>query len=216
MIPILLVTNDGKKAQKYVADVQKKQAIHDAHVLVARKEGTQLKIDLIRDISKQVARLGNTPLLICIYDFETAKSESQNALLKTLEESEPHTQFVLITNDESAVLPTILSRVQRVLLEKKVRIVAPMTLNEGLGVLLTTYDGMQKKPEKAVAFCDELLACMRMKLHEYAHAHKNSQHLSRLISEIISTRTLIMKNNISPQLAIDHLLLLVYRFNANA
>ncbi|MGB4966134.1 MAG: hypothetical protein WBO77_03445 [Microgenomates group bacterium] len=207
MIPLLLVTDDEKKAQKYISDVKKKLGIHDAHVLTARKDGTQLKIDLIREINKQVSRLGDTPLLVCIFDFETAKSESQNTLLKTLEESLPSSQFILVSSDESAVLPTILSRVQTVFLEKKVRKSTPITLDKSLGVLLTTYDGMQKKPEKAVAFCDELLLHMQTTLHEHALTNKPTQKIAQLISEIISTRTLIMKNNISPQLAVDHLLI---------
>lgn len=211
MIPLLLVTDDEKKAQKYIDDVKKKLGILDAHVLTARKDGTQLKIDVIREINQQVSRLGDSSLLVCIYDFETAKSESQNTLLKTLEESLASTQFILIANDESAVLPTILSRVQTVFLEKKVRKSSPLILDKDLGTLLTTYDGMQKKPEKAVAFCDELLRHMQATLQEYALASKPTQKIAQFISEIISTRTLIMKNNISPQLAVDHLLIFYSR-----
>lgn len=216
MIPILLVTDDEKKAQKYINDVQKKLQIQDAHILIARKDKTQLKIDLIREINQQVSRMGDVPLLVCIFDFETAKSDSQNTLLKTLEESLVNTQFILISSDRSAVLPTILSRVQTVFLEKKTKKATPLTLDKSLGILLSTYDGMQKKPEKAVTFCDELLRHMQSTLHEHALANKPTHEIATLISEIISTRTLIMKNNISPQLAVDHLLLKIYRFNAGS
>ncbi len=216
MIPLLLVTDDEKKAQKYINEVQKKLQIQDTHVLIARKDKMQLKIDLIRELNQQVTRLGDTPLLVCVFDFETAKSDSQNTLLKTLEESLSHTQFILVTTDESAVLPTILSRVQTVFLEKKIKKVNSLILDKNLGILLIEYDGMQKKPEKAVAFCDELLRYMQQKLHESALANKPTHKITDVISEAISTRMLVMKNNISPQLAVDHLLLKIHRFNTGS
>lgn len=216
MIPLLLVTNDEKKAQKYIESLQKKLGILDSFVLSVRKEGTQLKIDMIREIASQVIRLGSASLMVCIYDFETAKSDSQNTLLKTLEESGQSTQFILVTSDVTGVLPTILSRVQIVQLENKTRKGVPVEFNGGYGRLLVKYDGMQKKPDKAVAFCEDVLFYVRTTLHEQALANKPINKITHLITEILSTRLLIAKNNISPQLGTDHLLLLLHRYYANS
>jgi len=48
-----------------------------------------------------------------IDNFEQASKEVSNALLKTLEEPNPSTVIILIANNYKALLPTIISRVQR-------------------------------------------------------------------------------------------------------
>ena len=48
---------------------------------------------------------------------EALGEESQNAMLKTLEEPQPHAHFLLLADDSEAVLPTVASRCQVVELE---------------------------------------------------------------------------------------------------
>ncbi|MEX1219182.1 MAG: hypothetical protein WEB05_02210 [Solirubrobacterales bacterium] len=45
---------------------------------------------------------------------EALNDESQNAMLKTLEEPPPHAHLILIASEEEAVLPTVASRCQRI------------------------------------------------------------------------------------------------------
>jgi DNA polymerase-3 subunit delta' len=45
---------------------------------------------------------------------EALNDESQNAMLKTLEEPPPHAHLILIASDAEAVLPTVASRCQRI------------------------------------------------------------------------------------------------------
>lgn len=49
-----------------------------------------------------------------LYDAERMLPASSNALLKTLEEPQPNTYFLLLTSNEGAILPTILSRCRKV------------------------------------------------------------------------------------------------------
>lgn len=49
-----------------------------------------------------------------IESAEALGEESQNAMLKTLEEPPPHAHLILIASDAEAVLPTVASRCQRV------------------------------------------------------------------------------------------------------
>ncbi|MBN2209509.1 MAG: hypothetical protein JW759_09465 [Candidatus Coatesbacteria bacterium] len=76
-----------------------------------------IKIWLIRNVLQQ--RLANRPLLggrhICIMDDAHKMQEpAQNCLLKTLEEPPLGTVIILVTENPSALLPTILSRCQKV------------------------------------------------------------------------------------------------------
>lgn len=52
-----------------------------------------------------------------IESAEALNDESQNAMLKTLEEPPAHAHFLLLSSDPEGVLPTIASRCQRVTLE---------------------------------------------------------------------------------------------------
>ncbi|MBN1593972.1 MAG: hypothetical protein JW941_12080 [Candidatus Coatesbacteria bacterium] len=79
-------------------------------------QGT-IKISLIRNILQQ--RLANRPLLgsrhLCIIDDAHKMLEpAQNALLKTLEEPPAGAVIILVTENPTALLPTILSRCQTV------------------------------------------------------------------------------------------------------
>lgn len=49
-----------------------------------------------------------------LHDAEKMLASSSNALLKTLEEPHPHSQFILTTSRPHELLPTILSRCQKV------------------------------------------------------------------------------------------------------
>jgi len=54
-----------------------------------------------------------------IYHAENLNVESQNALLKTLEESPDHTIWVLTAPHEKSLLPTIVSRARKIYLSSK-------------------------------------------------------------------------------------------------
>ena len=79
------------------------------------RTNTEITIDQIRELEKS-AILGayeGTSRVFIIDGAELLSEEGANALLKTLEEPPPKVLFVLITSNENRVLPTILSRCQR-------------------------------------------------------------------------------------------------------
>jgi len=83
-------------------------------------QGT-IKIWLIRNVLQQ--RLANRPLLgtrhVCVIDEAHKMQEpAQNCLLKTLEEPPHGTVIILVTENPSVLLPTILSRCQTVNFER--------------------------------------------------------------------------------------------------
>lgn len=77
--------------------------------------GTQIRIEQVRDLRKQASLRpyeGRTRVFI-IEDSELLTNEAANSLLKYLEEPPPNVVLVLLAADEDSLLPTVLSRCQR-------------------------------------------------------------------------------------------------------
>ncbi|WP_243374475.1 DNA polymerase III subunit delta' [Geotalea sp. SG265] len=85
----------------------------DMHLI--EPDGAFIKIDQIRSLQKELAyRPFEAPKKACIIDgAERLNQAAGNALLKTLEEPSGNALIILITSQPSGVLPTILSRCQR-------------------------------------------------------------------------------------------------------
>lgn len=87
--------------------------------LSVQQREKSIKIDQLRALLKQ---LSTSPLeagrrAILILDVDLMTVQAQNALLKSLEEPDPDSFFILTSSNEQALLPTVLSRcrVQRLL-----------------------------------------------------------------------------------------------------
>ena len=85
----------------------------DLHLV--EPDGAFIKIDQIRELQKELAyRPFEAPKKACIIDgAERLNPAAGNALLKTLEEPPGNALIILVTEQSSSVLPTILSRCQR-------------------------------------------------------------------------------------------------------
>lgn len=75
--------------------------------------GDSLKINEIRDLVRQTNLTHSSRYrFVIIKNIDRMMVEAQNAFLKTLEEHEENTIFIMTTSNISKVLPTILSRVR--------------------------------------------------------------------------------------------------------
>ena len=89
----------------------------DAKWLEPEKKSRVFSVDTIRD---EVIPWANCTSLeggwkVMSFSFaDRFNAASANAFLKTLEEPPPHTLFLLLTQDPASMLPTILSRCQRI------------------------------------------------------------------------------------------------------
>jgi DNA polymerase-3 subunit delta' len=89
----------------------------DVHIIgLGPDKKTEVSIDQIRDM-QQAAALppfeGKYKVFI-IDDTESLSLEAANSLLKTLEEALPQQVYILLATAENLVLPTIISRCQRI------------------------------------------------------------------------------------------------------
>ena len=83
--------------------------------IVEPSESGSIKIEQIRDV---VDRAGYRPFegrrrVVIVDDAEAMVDAAQNALLKTLEEPPQSSVFVLVSSMPDSLLPTVLSRCQR-------------------------------------------------------------------------------------------------------
>ena len=87
-------------------------------VRLVEPDGAYLKIGQIRALQRQVALSpveGRWKVYI-LREMERATAEAANALLKTLEEPPSHAVLILTASEAEALLPTIVSRCQPILL----------------------------------------------------------------------------------------------------
>ncbi len=88
-------------------------------VRLVAPEGVSFKIDQVREVQGE-ASLSPYEADTKVFILESAElmtEEAQNSLLKTLEEPPPHSVFVLLAPEATALLPTIVSRCQLVRME---------------------------------------------------------------------------------------------------
>jgi len=122
---------------------------HPDLLLLERATG---KLSLgVGDVREGLAQLNTLPYeggyrVWIITDAEKLTDEAQNALLKTLEEPPRRTLIVLVASQESALLPTVLSRCRIVRL-RPVSSVALGEMLEGRGVLTDTAQVLSRLAE---------------------------------------------------------------------
>ena len=93
----------------------------DLHVLKRREKDdgqpeAQFKIEQIRELQHALSYKAyeGARRVVVLHDAERMNAASANALLKTLEEPGADTHFVLVSSAPNLLLPTIISRCQRV------------------------------------------------------------------------------------------------------
>jgi len=85
-------------------------------VVTVRPDGAFIKIGQAREVAREIyfrPREGAQRFFL-IDDAERLREEAESALLKTLEEPPPTSTIILITPHPSSLMPTVLSRSQRV------------------------------------------------------------------------------------------------------
>ncbi|MBR3236509.1 hypothetical protein IKF92_02430 [Candidatus Saccharibacteria bacterium] len=86
-----------------------KLELKNAYVLQPEEKKT-ITIQQVRELLAKLGLKQTNDQIIVIDRVESMNEEAANALLKTLEEPQEKTHFILLTSEISAILPTILSR----------------------------------------------------------------------------------------------------------
>lgn len=168
--------------------------------------GQNIRIDQIRSLRTYLTNSGSASRQIIFYSFQKASHESQNALLKLLEESGlKKFRFALQVDSIEHVLSTIRSRCRVLVCEiKNSQDVSRNILHlDSLGANLFHKNMTVSKKDEAEIIILELLIALRLRLKKgevwTIHAIKNMLNLLHLMKQ----------NNLNPQLVLDQCILMI-------
>lgn len=211
MIPIILVSKNDEKKEEYINNFIKQEKILPYLIFRIKPLKEEISIDQVRELKKELVAYIKNRRLFIIYTFETASIESQNALLKTLEEKTAHCQFILAVTDIHNILPTIQSRCKIVHISKENNNVVSQEIINYINKikLSSNNDFLAEKIITGISrlevinFIDQLLIYFKNNYLE------EPEIIPKILKKSLQIRALIQNNNINPQLAIDNLLIFI-------
>lgn len=148
--------------------------------------------------------------LALIFDAQKLTAEAQNSFLKTLEESNSSTAYFLVTDNEQNILPTIISRAQKIY-TKEISIKnetqnKPEILNLNLIDAFAQIEKIAKEKEKTDALILELELYYQQLLKDALDENKQTKQICDNIQEVLKTRKRLDANG-SRRLLLENLFL---------
>lgn len=212
MLPVVLIAQDAAQWHAHINSILKSAGVFDVSYFGVE---TPLDIDEIRKISISVLRPTFKMTAYVLVGFDRLKREAQNAFLKTLEEHNQSTFFILIASREHDVLSTILSRCKVERLAPNDEEDTPVLMDLGLfdnsisvASLLVATQSLKKDSHLAA------ITQIRSQLYKKAHTSQISlgsmQTLYQALDEIIDIEYKL-KNNIYPEFALDYILIMLLK-----
>jgi DNA polymerase III delta prime subunit len=162
-------------------------------------------IDLIRQTRHFLSQkpFNHSNKIIVIYQAENLNLESQNALLKTLEEPGLNNYVILSTAKPSKLLSTIISRCQTIKLKNTTKITddKPLKILGDIQKDLLTSESLSKDKTQVLPFLEN-----QLKLQKELLIKNQSKETSLLIQKLIKA-TQMINANVDPKSALDFLFL---------
>lgn len=215
MFPIILVSQSEKDAETFIKDSIHTYSIPKNFVYKIVPEKSELSINQVRAIKKDIKIKVPHARLFVFYQFHKASLETQNSLLKLLEEKTLNNLFILVTNNEYSVLPTIRSRSRVVFANKNFaqkkkgdksiqQLVETLRKKEGYD-FLSTPPLIQPTREEVSILLRELILFFRSNYGPFQTASP------AIIKKSMDYLKLLETNNTNPQLTLDTLLIFIQR-----
>lgn len=212
MIPILLVTNTQESSEKYIKNFVIKEDFDESYSNKISPIKKELAIEQIRILKKEIMISSPKKRLYTVDAFDMSGLEVQNALLKTLEEKTEFIQFIFPIKQLWNILPTIISRCKIVQLEKSEEVAVRNETKKLVEVVITSKDLKflsaeiitGKDREETAFLLEELILYFRTELVSGSHV------IPSILKHIIHNRSLLLNNNLNPQLTLDTTLLYIY------
>ena len=153
------------------------QVIGGAETETRRGSSVRIGIDQIREMQHNVSLkpYEGDQRLIIINGAEHMSEEAANSLLKTLEEPPPSTTIILLAADEGSLLPTIVSRCQRLRL-------APQPVPAVKQALVERWGVPSERADLLARLCHGCIGWAISAIHNEEVLAKRSEHLDSLIS----------------------------------
>lgn len=123
-------------------------------IILAPEDKSVITIEQVRDILGQITTRQTNDIFIIIRPAETMSEAAANAFLKSLEEPREKVHFLLITDNPSQILPTILSRAAVYFLRNKKSIDGEIVADEKVKALAKRL--IVAKPAELVDIAEEI------------------------------------------------------------
>ncbi len=210
MIPIILVSDNLKKTASFIKKLVKENGFKASDVFEIRPKEKEISIDQIREIKKSLNFLSK-PKLFIIYDFDSSGLEAQNSTLKMLEEKIIN-QFILLVNNPAKIISTIISRSKIINIKSS----ANKMNTDRIGDLIKKIKASRDYEFLADALIikisrEDALRLIGDLIMYYKNCLLSDSAAAPAITESITAAELIKTNNVNPQLAIDNLLIFIFK-----
>ncbi|MBI5127132.1 hypothetical protein HZA76_01610 [Candidatus Roizmanbacteria bacterium] len=208
MIPILLVSRSHKENIAYIKKNKEKN-----HLLFEIKpEGKEFSIKEIKNLIKETSIFHKELRVYFLENFHISSLEAQNAFLKTLEEPPNNTLFILSTDNESRLIPTIVSRTKLVFLGEKKYLSIASSIKDSFNKLLSEKD-YKFLSDKVFVPSDkkEIGSILEESVYFFKDRLGSDKKAPSVIKEIVKLKTLLENNNLNPQLTLDHILIFIHK-----
>lgn len=221
MQSILIASKNPKNAHEHAVSICKKNKIHDIDVDISVYEKA-VGIADIRTIQKKLflKPIKSGTKAVVIEANEGLTVETQNSLLKILEEPPENTIIIVTVLNKEFLLPTILSRCKIIEIKdtnKKLGKNELSTLNSQLSILFSDRVGdkmklaqdMGNRKQEAIAWLEQLLLLLREDVISMIN-NKEKDSISKylnLIKQIEKTYIIIKTTNVNQRFALENLFL---------
>ena len=170
-------------------------------------ETTGWTIELTRSIKNFLSQkpFNHSNKIVIIYQVDKLNNESQNAILKTLEDPGHNSYIIITTSKPSKLLPTIISRCQSIKLKNKTnfepREDKPLSISHDIKKDLLTSESLSKDKTQVLPFLEE-----QLQTYQQILIKDPSPQNSQLVQNIIKALQMI-ESNVDPKSALDFLFL---------
>ena len=169
-------------------------------------ENTGWTIEAVRLLKKWLFQkpFNHQNKIVIIYQVHQFNLESQNALLKSLEEPGDNNYFILTTNKPSKIINTITSRCQIIKLKNESSLskdIKPLVIGDQIKTNLFQSENISKDKNQVLPFLESQLKTYQQLILKNPTA-KNSQIVQNILKSIH-----MIEANVDPRSALDFLFL---------
>jgi len=213
MAPLIIVGKSKTSLTGYLKKYLKNNPFPDYLIFEIRPVKQEIVINQIRQLKKELSLTQSGKRLVVFYNLDNSSLETQNALLKTLEEKNETVQFIILVNNLQKIVSTIQSRSKIISLSQKIELNLD---NKYIKILERVEQAKQPdflaEPElervtreQVLEFINQLLVYYQQKLV------KDLVKASRVLKQAMVLKNLIENNNLNPQLTLDSLLIFIWK-----
>ncbi|MBI2031796.1 MAG: hypothetical protein HYT08_04255 [Candidatus Levybacteria bacterium] len=222
MQSILIVSKNKTSALEKAIYICKENKIADIDTNVENFDKS-VGIEDIRNMQKKLflKPIKSNIKSIIINSFPGITIESQNALLKVLEEPPLNTIMLIITENKNLFLSTILSRCKIIEVKEKIQFSDEEVLNyqkdfkeileAGLGKRLKLAQDFGQSKEEAITWLEQMLITIRKTMIDKIISSKGNESDGTFYLNILKnfqkTHTIIKTSNVNQRFALENLFL---------